>query len=39
MKKSLTKKARKVIEVGVEELMRMPTLGELTKIGASVMSH
>lgn len=37
MKKSLTKKARKVIEVGVEELMRMPTLGELTKIGARMM--
>ena len=37
MKKSLSKKARKVIEAGVEEFMTLPTLGELTKIGARMM--
>lgn len=37
MKKSLTKKARKVIESGVQELMAMPPLMELTRIGARMM--
>lgn len=34
MKKSLSKKARKVIEEGVQEFMGLPPLTELTKIGA-----
>jgi transposase-like protein len=37
MKKSLSKKARKVIEEGVEEFMALPPLAELTRIGARVM--
>lgn len=37
MKKSLTKKARKVIEEGVQEFMAIPFLTELTKIGARMM--
>jgi len=37
MKKSLSKKARKVIEDGVQEFMEMPPLTELTKIGARIM--
>lgn len=37
MKKSLSKKARKVIEEGVQEFMEMPPLTELTKIGARMM--
>lgn len=35
--KSLTKKARKVIDEGVQEFMAMPPLTELTKIGARMM--
>ena len=37
MKKSLSKKAKKVIEAGVEEFMSLPPLTELTKIGARMM--
>jgi hypothetical protein len=37
MKKILSKKARKVIEDGVQEFMNMPPLTELTKIGARMM--
>src|SRR3989337_1755549 len=37
MKKSLSKKAKKVIEAGVEEFMTLPSLTELTKIGARMM--
>ena len=37
MKKSLSKKARKVIEDGVQEFMAMPPLTELTRIGARMM--
>ncbi len=37
MKKSLSKKAKKVIEAGVEEFMTLPPLTELTKIGARMM--
>ena len=37
MKKSLSKKARKVIEDGVQEFMAMPPLTELTRIGARIM--
>ena len=37
MEKSLSKKARKVIEEGVEEFMTLPPLAELTKIGARMM--
>ena len=37
MKKSLSKKARKVIEDGVQEFMGLPPLTELTKIGARMM--
>ena len=37
MKKSLSKKARKVIEEGVDEFMMLPPLAELTRIGARVM--
>lgn len=37
MKKSLSKKARKVIEDGVQEFMGLPPLMELTKIGARMM--
>lgn len=37
MKRSLTKKAKKVIEEGVEELMQLPPLAELTRIGARMM--
>jgi putative transposase len=37
VKKSLSKKARKVIESGVQEFMEMPPLTELTKIGARMM--
>jgi len=37
MKKSLSKKARKVIEEGVQEFMEMPPLTELAKIGARMM--
>lgn len=37
MKKSLTKKAKKVIEAGLEELRQMPTLSEITRIGARMM--
>lgn len=37
MKKILSKKARKVIEAGVEEFMTLLTLGELTRIGARMM--
>ena len=35
--KSLTKKARKVIDEGVQEFMAMPPLTELTRIGARMM--
>lgn len=37
MKKSLTKKAKKVIEENLEEFKAMPPLRELTKIGARMM--
>jgi putative transposase len=37
MKKSLSKKARKVIEDGVQEFLEMPALTELTNIGARMM--
>ncbi len=37
MKKSLSKKSKKVIKNGVEELMMLPTLAELTRIGAKMM--
>ena len=37
MRKSLSKKARKVIEDGVQEFMGLPPLTELTKIGARMM--
>jgi transposase-like protein len=37
MKKSLSKKAKKVIDEGVEEFMTLPPLTELTKIGARMM--
>lgn len=37
VKKSLSKKAKKVIEESVEELRAMPPLTELTKIGARMM--
>ena len=37
MKKILAKKARKVIEDGVQEFMEMPPLSELTRIGARMM--
>ena len=37
MKRSLSKKAKKVIEEGVEEFMALPPLAELTRIGARVM--
>jgi transposase-like protein len=37
MKKSLSKKAKKVIEEGVQEFMELPPLAELTRIGARMM--
>ena len=37
MKKSLSKKSKKVIEKGLEEFMSMPPLTELTRIGARMM--
>ena len=37
MKKSLSKKAKKVIEENLEEFMAMPPLRELTRIGARMM--
>lgn len=37
MKKSLSKKSKKVIDEGLEEFMGMPPLAELTKIGARMM--
>jgi hypothetical protein len=37
VKKSLSKKAKKVIEEGVEEFMALPPLAELTRIGAREM--
>jgi putative transposase len=37
MKKSLTKKAQKVIEGGVKEMLGLPPLMELTRIGARMM--
>jgi putative transposase len=37
VKKILSKKAKKVIEAGVEQFMALPTLTELTKIGARMM--
>ena len=37
MKRSLSKKARKVIEEGMEEFMALPPLSELTRIGARMM--
>jgi transposase-like protein len=37
MKKILSKKTRKVIEDGVQEFMGLPSLTELTKIGARMM--
>ena len=37
MRKSLSKKARKVIEDGVQEVKGLPPLTELTKIGARMM--
>jgi len=35
--RSVQKKVKKVIEEGLSELMRMPSLAELTKIGARMM--
>jgi hypothetical protein len=37
MKKSLAKKARKVIEENLAQFMQAPSLMELTKIGARMM--
>ncbi len=37
MRKSLTKKARKVIDAGLEELRQVPPLAEITRIGARRM--
>lgn len=37
MKRSLSKKAKKVIEDNLEEFMMMPPLTELTRIGARMM--
>ncbi|MEW6108929.1 MAG: hypothetical protein AB1632_07170 [Nitrospirota bacterium] len=37
MRKSLSKKAKKVIEKGIEELRQMPSLAEITNIGARMM--
>ena len=37
MRKSLSKKSRKVIKEHLEEFMAMPPLGELTRIGARMM--
>jgi putative transposase len=37
VKKSLSKKAKKVIEEGIEDLMMLPPLAELTRIGARMM--
>src|SRR4030042_892756 len=37
MKKSLSKKSRKVIEENLEEFMALPPLTELTRIGARMM--
>lgn len=37
MKKSLSKKSKKVIENGLEELRQMPPLAEITRIGARMM--
>lgn len=37
MRKSLTKKARKVIDAGLEELRQVPTLSEIIRIGARMM--
>src|SRR4030066_1344888 len=37
MKRSLSKKAKKVIEENLEEFMAMPPLRELTRIGARMM--
>ena len=37
MKKSLSKKTKKVIEENLEEFMAMPPLMELTRIGARMM--
>src|SRR3972149_3545326 len=37
MKKSLSRKAKKVIEENLEEFMAMPPLTELTRIGARMM--
>ncbi len=37
MRRSLTKKARKVIEAGLEEMRQAPLLAEITGIGARMM--
>lgn len=37
MKKSISKKAKKVIEKGIEELTIMPSLERITRIGAQMM--
>ena len=37
MKRSLSKKSKKVIEENLEELKAMPPLRELTRIGARMM--
>jgi len=37
MKKSLAKKAKKVIEAGADEMMGVSSIAELTKIGARIM--
>ena len=39
MKRSLSKKSKKVIEENLEELKAMPPLGELTRIGARMMCY
>lgn len=37
MRRSLSKKAKKVIEKGIEDLRQMPPLAEITRIGARMM--
>ena len=37
MKRSISKKAKKVIEKGIEELTTMPSLERITRIGAQMM--
>ncbi len=37
MKRSISKKAKKVIDKGIEELTIMPSLERITRIGAQMM--